>query len=494
MSRFAPQTLRGRLVAILLAVAAVGLLTLAAVTYASQRSFLQDRIDQQARDGLPAIGRELDEDLGLDPRSARFPYGRGFRRPGEGPPPASLPPGTYGARVTTTGEVLAAGISSYRGESDAPSLELPDDLQAGQLRTVSIADEPYRIAVDLSRSDANLNVIAVPLAEMNSTLSRLLLVEGIVIVAVLGVLGGIAFLVVRIGLRPLDEMAATADEIRAGDLSRRVEPADDATEVGRLGLALNTMLGGIETAFAGQRQSEERLRQFVADASHELRTPLASIRGYAELFRMGAAQSEADTSTAMRRIEEEARRMGVLVEDLLALARLDETRAVVREPVDVGDLAADAVEDAKATAPDRAIRLHVAADDDPIVSADPDQLRQVLANLLRNALVHTPAGTTIEVHAGSAQGPGGRVALSVRDHGPGLPVDDPSTLFERFWRAGGGGRKQGPAGAGLGLAIVAGIVDAHGGTVRAENADGGGARFVVELPAYAEQTVVLRNL
>ncbi len=478
-----PRTLRARLVALLLAVAAVGLLTLAAVTYASQRSFLQDRIDDQARDGLPAIGRELDEQLGLG-RRGPFGLGGGGRKRGDGPPQANLPPGTYGERVeASTGRVLGAVGLSYSGRT-VEALDLPDDVDEDDIRTIKADGEDYRVAAERSESDGNFNVIAIPLAETNSTLSRLLLVEGIVIVAVLAVLGGVALLVVRVGLRPLDRMAVTADEIRAGDLSRRVEPADDTTEVGRLGLALNTMLGGIETAFAGQRQSEERLRRFVADASHELRTPLASIRGYAELFRMGAAQDPADTSTAMRRIEEEARRMGVLVEDLLALARLDETRATVREPVDVGDLAADAVEDARATAPDREITLTLAPGEDPIVAADPDQLRQVLANLVRNALVHTPAGTAIEVHAASTDDGRGPVRLEVRDHGTGLPADDPSTLFERFWRSGGGGRKQGPAGAGLGLAIVAGIVDAHGGTVRAENADGGGARFVVELPAY----------
>jgi len=490
LARLKPQTLRTRLVALLLAVAAVGLLTLAAVTYASQRSFLQDRIDDQAREGLPAVGRELDERLGVT-RSGPFGgFGFGPAGKGRGGPPGGvdLPPGTYVERIEAgTGTVLLAGGFRYGGGT-VEALDLPDDIDAGDLRTVEADERQYRVAAERNRTDGNLNVIAIPLAEMNSTLSRLLLVEGIVIVGVLAILGGVALLVVRVGLRPLDRMAATADEIRAGDLSRRVEPADDTTEVGRLGLALNTMLGGIENAFAGQRQSEDRLRRFVADASHELRTPLASIRGYAELFRMGAVQDPADTSTAMRRIEEEARRMGVLVEDLLALARLDETRATVREPVDVGDLAADAVEDARVVAPDREISLVLDGSEDPIVSADPDQLRQVLANLVRNALVHTPAGTAIEVHAGT-RSVGAPVVLEVRDHGPGLPTDDPSTLFERFWRAGGDGRKQGPAGAGLGLAIVAGIVDAHGGTVRAENAAFGGARFVVELPAYDDAAV-----
>ena len=183
-------------------------------------------------------------------------------------------------------------------------------------------------------------------------------------------------------------MEVTAGEIAAGELSRRVSPATPKTEIGRLGLALNEMLVRLELAFAERRASEDRLRQFLADASHELRTPLASIRGYAELFRMGAARDEAGTEMAMRRIEDESTRMGVLVEDLLTLARLDETPELRRQRVDIALLARDAVLDAKATAPERSIELR--SPPESFVSGDPHALRQVLANLMRNALVHTP--------------------------------------------------------------------------------------------------------
>jgi two-component system OmpR family sensor kinase len=191
---------------------------------------------------------------------------------------------------------------------------------------------------------------------------------------------------------------------------------------------------------------------------------------------MGAARSDADVEKAMRRIEDEGARMGVLVEDLLTLARLDEVREAPHTEVDMAKLARDAVDDTRATAPDRDVSLHV--ERPATVLGDPDQLRQVLANLLRNALVHTPEGAPIEVSVK----PGVRV--EVRDHGPGLPTEDPDALFERFWRA-EGGRERGKGGAGLGLAIVAGIVSAHGGSVRAENASGGGARFEISLPARA---------
>ena len=312
--------------------------------------------------------------------------------------------------------------------------------------------------------------MAAPLTDVDAALSRLLLLSSLVIAGILVVLGLVAWVVVRVGLLPLDRIGHTAGAIAGGDLSHRVESTDPRTEVGRLGIAFNAMLDRLEGAFGQRQASEDRLRRFLADASHELRTPLASIRGYAELFRMGAARSDEDVAKAMGRIEDEAARMGVLVEDLLTLARLDEIAEAPHTEVDVAALAADAVADASAVAPDRDISL-VAAE--AVVLGDAHQLRQVLGNLLRNALVHTPAGTPIEVHVV----PGSEVRLEVRDHGPGLPGGDPAALFERFWRA-EGGRERGRAGSGLGLAIVAAIVDAHDGRVAAANAVGGGRRVL----------------
>ena len=319
-------------------------------------------------------------------------------------------------------------------------------------------------------------VVAAPLTDVDAALNRLLLLTSLVIVGTLVLLGLVAWAVVRVGLLPLDRIGHTAGAIAGGDLSHRVETTDPRSEVGRLGIAFNAMLDRLEDAFDRRRASEDRLRRFLADASHELRTPLASIRGYAELFRMGAASSPEEVAKAMRRIEDEAARMGVLVEDLLTLARLDEIAEAPHTEVDLSALAADAVGDAAAVAPDRAIGLE--AEPGATVLGDAHQLRQVLGNLLRNAVVHTPAGTPIDVRVVAD----GAVRLDVRDHGPGLPTGDPAELFERFWRA-EGGRERGRAGAGLGLAIVAAIVDAHGGRVSAANASGGGAVFSVVLPA-----------
>ena len=321
-------------------------------------------------------------------------------------------------------------------------------------------------------------IIAVPLSDVAQTLSRLRNVELIVIAAVLLALAAFAWLLIRVGLRPLHRMGATAGAIAAGDLARRVSPAGPRTEVGRLGEALNAMLGQIEHAFGERQASEDRLRRFLSDASHELRTPLTSIRGYAELFRMGAAAGPGETAKAMARIEEEAARMGVLVEDLLAIARLDEMPKTVREPVDLAPLLEDAAADARAAARDR--QVSVSGTGVALVSGDPSQLRQVLANLTRNALTHTPAGTPIVLSRRRRRRPPS--ASTVRDHGPGLPDGAEASVFERFWRA-EGGRERGKAGAGLGLAIVAAIVEAHDGRVSAANAPGGGASFAIDLPA-----------
>jgi two-component system OmpR family sensor kinase len=476
-------SLHARLIAGLLVLAALGLLLLGGITYAEQRSFLYDRVDQQARDAAPLVGRVFEERAAGRSGLATPRGPDGDHGPGGGGGPLNLPQGTYAERREASGNVTDRFVLGL-GTQAAP--KVPSDLQPGDPpRTVGSTGSGLQYRMVASRApDGDITVVAVPLREATTTLHRLLLVEALVIGGVLLVLGLGAFLVVRLGLRPLDRMGRTAGAIAAGDLSRRVTPATEKTEVGRLGLALNGMLGRLEEAFAEREASEDRLRRFLADASHELRTPLSSIRGYAELFRIGAVTDPEDLDKAMRRIEEEASRMGVLVEDLLTLARLDEVREAVREPVDLGRVAADAVDDARATAPDRVIDL--AVDPPADVLGDRDQLRQVLANLMRNALVHTPPGTPVEVRVGAGDG---RVRVEVRDHGQGLPSGDPQELFGRLWRA-EGGRERGPAGAGLGLAIVQAIVHAHDGEVGAADAPGGGASFVVELPAAVPSPAV----
>ena len=292
----------------------------------------------------------------------------------------------------------------------------------------------------------------------------------------LGALAAAAWWLIKRDLRPLETMAVTADAIAAGDLSRRVQPAEPRTEVGRLGLSLNTMLSRIEEAFAERAATEEKLRRFLADASHELRTPLTSIRGYSEVFERAKDDPE-DLELAMRRIEEESKRMGVMVEELLVLARLGEGREPEKLPVDLARVVDDAVNDARAAAPARDIALERAETAD--VLGDDHQLRQVVANLLeQRRAAHARPGA--DPRDWWRRGDG-YATLAVADDGPGLEPDVAAKVFEPFYRA-DESRARETGGAGLGLAIVAAIVEAHGGTVRLDTAPGAGATFTVTLP------------
>ncbi|MCK2241146.1 MULTISPECIES: cell wall metabolism sensor histidine kinase WalK [unclassified Crossiella] len=279
---------------------------------------------------------------------------------------------------------------------------------------------------------------------------------------------------VRRGLRPLTAISATAAAIGSGDLSRRVAGAGARTEVGRLGTALNAMLAQLETAFAQRGAATERLRRFVGDASHELRTPIATIRGYAELFRRGAASRPDDLALAMRRIESEAERMGVLVDELLLLARLDQGRPLEREPVDLTALAADAVADAN-TVSGHDFRLDAASP--VVVTGDATRLRQVLGNLLDNVRRHTPPGTTATVRVATEAG---QAVLTVADTGPGLSKAAQAKVFERFYRGETARAEQ--DGAGLGLSIVDSVVAGHGGTATVHSGPSGGTTFRITLP------------
>jgi two-component system OmpR family sensor kinase len=478
------MSLRARLMFGLLALAAAGLMTLAAITYFEQRSFQLQRVDQEAQAGWPFMSRLLDclESGAPSPLDCGLGFSGGGRFAG---PEQTLPPGTFGIRRDENGNQVGRSLDlSYREANGSMKGFAPPTLPANiplyrPITVGSSAGTNFRVLAKPTGDEPGTTIIAIPLTDVQQTLHRLLAGEGLVIAAILAALAALSWWVVRLGLRPLDRIAQTAHAIAAGDLAQRVTPATEHTEVGRLGLALNAMLAQIEQAFHARQASEDRLRRFLADASHELRTPLAAIRGYAELFRLGAGSKPGEAAASMRRIEDEAKRMGELVENLLTLARLDQVPAAARAPVDISKLAADVAEDARVTAPEREIGF--AASGPMMVMGDASQLQQVIANLVRNALVHTPAGTPVEVRV---EGENGTALLEVRDHGKGLPSEEPDQLFERFWRA-DPGRGRGAAGAGLGLSIVRAIVEAHGGRVTAGNAPGGGASFTVRLPRVA---------
>jgi two-component system OmpR family sensor kinase len=342
--------------------------------------------------------------------------------------------------------------------------------------------------LETNSPDGRYVVVGTPLDEVNRTVSHLaridLFVSGIVLVLLVG-FGG---LIVRASLRPLKEIEETAAAIAEGDLSQRVPVGSTKNEVGRLSIALNGMLAQIETAFhdreqseASARTSEERMRRFVADASHELRTPLTSIRGFAELYRQGAVAPGADLDRIMGRVEDEAKRMGLLVEDLLLLARLDQQRPLEQHPVDMLTIATDAVHDAHAVQPDRPIALDIDGAAAAIVLGDEARLRQVAGNLVTNALAHTPPDTAVTIRLATTSGPHSEVLLSVIDNGPGLAPADAERVFERFYRA-DASRTRIAGGSGLGLSIVAALVAAHGGQVRVHTAPGTGCAFEVRLP------------
>jgi two-component system OmpR family sensor kinase len=366
-----------------------------------------------------------------------------------------------------------------------------DPTAGGGMSTVGSSDgsTSWRLATTRPLVGGYRVVLGRDLAQDERVLHRLAALEAIIGLVVLTVLGFAGYGLVRNSLRPLTEVERTARAIALGDLSQRVPEGDDRTEVGRLTSALNGMLSRIESAFRAQqasetqaRGSEDRMRRFVADASHELRTPLTSIRGFAELYRQGAVGTVEETRRLMERIEAEGARMGLLVEDLLLLARLDQQRPLTIRPVDLAEIAGDAVHDARAVQPSRPIALHLdeSLTEVPVVLGDEGRLRQVVGNLVTNALTHTPGDARVTVSVTSDADPG-MLVLRVADQGPGMDAADAGRVFERFFRV-DTSRTRGAGGTGLGLAIVASLVAAHGGTVELQTAPGAGATFTVRLP------------
>jgi two-component system OmpR family sensor kinase len=455
---------------------ALGLLAANISTYLLLRGSLVGRVDDQL-----AETAQLASDSQYE-GGRRLPPGEGGKR-GEydEPRPTSLPV-TIIEKLDPSGNVVDFTSFGVR-EVESP-LVLPGNLPGSQgasteqRRFFNAQDETgstrYRVLAD-ALSGGGTSVVAQPLADVDATLARLLLLEGLVSFAVLTAAAGLALWLVRLGLQPLTTIEHTAAEIAAGDLSKRVENTAQETEVGRLGQALNAMMERIEAAFEERRASESRLRRFIADASHELRTPLTSIRGYAELFRSGAGNKPEDLAKSMRRIEEESTRMGSLVEEMLLLARLDQDPQLEQSEVDLAALAADAVHDAQAVQPDRPIEID--SSETVMVTGDEARLRQVASNLLSNALKHSPPDGPVRV---SVKRSGGEAVLQVADEGPGLEPEQAARVFDRFYRV-DEARARTDGGAGLGLSIVAAIVKAHGGRVWLETAPGAGARFFVAL-------------
>jgi two-component system OmpR family sensor kinase len=468
--------LRITLVALLLALVTLALFATGFATSQLLRGYLEGQQDAQLRataEEARRDGRLLDACIATE-----------YRQPSRSDYYACIAPGTGAVTVLL-------GPPGDDRELPDPD-ELLDELRMdGDPVTVHSEDRRTVWRVLAVEGPGGWTVVVGTDVERDQgAISRLVAIQGIVGLIVLSVLGAAGYILVRNSLRPLAEVERTARAIADGDLSQRVPEGDDRTEVGRLTTALNRMLSRIENAFRAQQESEaqargseERMRRFVADASHELRTPLTSIRGFAELYRQGAVRGDDDVRRLMERIESEGGRMGLLVEDLLLLARMDQQRPVAVKPVDLAGLAGDAVHDARILQPERPIALHLdeSLTDVPVVLGDEGRLRQVVGNLVTNALVHTPAATRVTVTLAGDPEDDGMLVLRVADEGPGMDPADAARAFERFYRA-DASRNRAAGGTGLGLSIVDSLVSAHGGTVQLDTAPGRGTAVTVRLP------------
>ncbi|MBV9012005.1 MAG: HAMP domain-containing histidine kinase [Pseudonocardiales bacterium] len=486
-----PLTLRGRLIAALLVLSAVGLTVFTGASVLLLGQSLQNQVDQRLLH--LGIRRILHNPQRLPSEYAITIFGP------RGPQQINQP--------VRGGPVLdLATLEQHEGDPFTVS----DRAGGSGWRVLALVLPEARVAA-----------IALPLGSSVDAIVRALLVIEIVVgCIVLALVGMAATVVVALGLRPLSRIERTAEAIAGGELDRRVPEADPRTETGRLGAALNIMLGRLAAALEERARSEQRLREFVADASHELRTPLTSIRGFAELYRRGGARTPAEVELLTGRIEAEATRMGVLVEDLLLLARLNQERALDITDVDLLVLAADAVHDAKAREPDRPVMLSPGSDAVHVLG-DENRLRQVVTNLVTNALTHTPAGTAVHLtvrryvpskdnqppvaqagtppqphptqHPNTAQPSTAQPdtaqpdtaqpstalgMLEVHDEGRGIPPEDAVHVFDRFH----GVPRHSQGGSGLGLAITAAILKAHHGRIELHTAPRGGTTFRVLLP------------
>ncbi len=482
------MSIRGRLLVGTLCLVAAAMLIADFAVYRFLGSFLYGRVDDQLESGMWAAPRVL----GLTAENstdgaAVFERGR---------PATIFPPGTYFAYLSEVGALQRDYVTSFGQDVAAPlrrpqiappriPADLPGSAGGGGPSftrfTVEAVEGParYRVLADALTGGGTV-LVAIPLTNPTSTLHRLVLIEAGVTLGVLVAVGLLGFFVIRRGLRPLDRIADAAGAIAEGDLSVRVRPEGGRTEVGRLGLALNSMLSQIETGFRERQESEERLRRFVADASHELRTPLTSIQGYAELFRRGASERPEDLAKVMRQIESESRRVSELVDELLLLARLDQhdpsESPIELARVDLTTIVAEAVEAARDL--DHHRRIALVAKGPVTVMGDDVRLRQLLDNLLSNIRRHTPDGTRVRVQVGIQ---GDLAVVEVADDGPGIEPEHAERIFERFYRVDPSRSRQ-RGGVGLGLSIVAAIAEAHGGRATCEPVIPHGARFRIELP------------
>ena len=476
--RLSKWSLRNRLILATLALSAVAIIASDFAANTLLKSFLIKQVDSQLENVTGNSLMRLDR-AGID---------NGGGEEGSGFLPVR-PLGSVPTTVTLTLLDLTGAVTGQIGGefSHTSSTNLFKDLTPAEV--VSHQGQPFtihgegenpdiRVVAKLLPSGVGTVVVSVALDSVDRTLGKLTAIFFLITLIVLLLIAGISRFLIHLSLRPLNKIEDTAARIADGDLSARLPEVDETTEVGRLTGSLNTMLSRIEESFAVRTESEGKLRRFVADASHELRTPLTAIRGFAELHRQGAVQGEDKVKELVGRIEKESIRMSSLVEDLLLLARLDQTPKVATEPVDINHLVSEAVESARAAGPGHPIEI-IKPKEDVFVLGDSQRIHQAVANLLANARTHTPAGTpiTIVIEQSDLES-----TISVTDLGPGLSQDDQSRIFERFFRADPARVRVSGEGSGLGLAIVDAVMKAHGGSVNVDSELGKGSTFTLHFP------------
>ncbi len=486
-SRVRGLTLRTQLIVALLALLALLGAVIGGVSLVALDRFQLNQIDNQLMSADQHNRLSMDDGVGQNPRrpNASNEQPRGI--PGFG-----LPSKTISLRIPASGAgsgIIVGGATNKPTQLTAEEYAAVSELKSsGSPQTITVPTlGDYRVLAS-TQPDGDVVITGLPLKDQQSTLIKLALVITLATIGGLLLAGAFGAAIVSRALRPLRRVAATADLVSTMELHRgevdvpvRVgaEDTDRRTEVGQVGAALNQLLGHVTAALQARHNSEERVRQFVADASHELRTPLAAIRGYAELTRPSRADAPPDLAHAMERVESQAIRMSSLVEDLLLLARLDSGRPLEREDVDLTVLMVDAIGDAHAAGPDHAWNLEL-PDEPVVVTGDAPRLHQVVVNLLANARTHTPAGTTVTA---TLDVEGNSAVVTVLDDGPGVPPSVLPEIFERFTRA-DTSRSRTAGSTGLGLSIAAAVVQAHGGQIQVDSVPGHTC-FTVRLPLVA---------
>jgi len=479
-------SLRSRLTIGIVLLSAIGFAVTFYGTTNALNSYLVGQIDNELNSVVGGTAMRLDRGAVIQQNEDEIEEHRQRRGVAAAPQPLQRIP-------TTLSVTLLSSDGAIKGElgGDLTSSQISDYLKAfdnaaaveteGEPFTIKAKGPDFRAIAVVLPTTGDTVVVAQSLQAVERTKHQLLVLFLFVGLIALLMIAIAARYVIQIGMRPLENVEKTAEQIASGDLSARLPDAKPNTEVGRLVSSLNTMLARIEESFAARTESEGRLRRFVADASHELRTPLTAIRGFAELHRQGAVTGESDTKELVARIERESMRMSSLVEDLLILARMDQGPKMEIKPVNLSEVVTDVVESARAAGPGHPIKL--TAGNEIYALGDANRIHQVVANLLANARVHTPVGTQINVEVIHLDK---EVQVVVADNGPGLSEANREKIFERFYRVDPSRQRTGNEGSGLGLSIVDAVMRSHGGHVSVDSKLGEGSTFTLHFPLQSE--------